>query len=165
MAVLPTGAPRAVHTSDSYREILGTGAPIIKPPPPSEMNVVVDAAYQVSGQERPLNDWIRDVTQHLEGRIPQERHRVAVMVSTDVFARAPIGRPPREQLFKLPEEYPSPDSAGRRIRRESHEKLVSLLSQVDDRILDEILPFESGPGHATGTAPAETRGHERDPTV
>jgi hypothetical protein len=70
------------------------------------------------------------------------------MVGADVFARAPLNIPLREQNLSLRKEYPSAITGLGHIREVAREKLEALLGTVDEALLDQILPprEETQPG-------------------
>jgi hypothetical protein len=146
MTELPLQEPEPVHTTDSYRRILGTGPPVIKPPGPGDLADVVEASYALPDLPRSLSEWIDEAARYMAGRQPRERVKSAllVMVSADLFARTPIAAPLREQRLKRRDEYPSADACVERIRHGARTKLARVLHSVDEAVLDEIVPRSRG---------------------
>lgn len=142
MTPLSVGEPRDTHSVDFYRELLGTGSPTIKSPARPDLITVLAAAHSLSDDPRGLGQWIDDTIQHLGGRLPRERVKAGLlcMVSADVFARAPLGAPLREQYLSLRQEYRSAETSLARIRHVSEERLEGVLGRVDEVLLDQILP-------------------------
>jgi tetratricopeptide (TPR) repeat protein len=147
MLARATPEPRDPHSHDYYAEVLGTGPPMIKPPPPADLGAIAGAVREVADGPQPLGDWLAQVSHELAPGVPEQRVKAGLltMVATDVFLRSPVGRPLREQDLALREEAADASAILERVRTAAEEKLKSALGAGDEgalrhAVLDEILP-------------------------
>ncbi|NBD36840.1 MAG: NYN domain-containing protein [Chloroflexi bacterium] len=128
-----------IHTLDTYKELLAKGRPVFRLP---SVDVVFQVAQFISDHkmeltEVPIGDIIDLVSSSLEYEQKDIREVVLSLVSADCFVRKPEDVRLSEQTFSF--RYDTPLDALRALRESMHDKLESILGDVEDEVFDEVI--------------------------
>ncbi len=140
--VLPDLDARELHSVDTYRSILATGGPVFRLPSPNDLYAVMIWLAQNPIQETDLGTVIERIVSELGDTVSSESVKLALLslLSSGVFKREPEGVPLSEQRLSLRSDVQSPATMLAMLRAALQEKLVNVLSEVKEDVLQLLLP-------------------------
>jgi len=139
--ILPDLGERDLHCESTYRALLGTGGPIFRLPPRQALAAVVQWIAQHPPQRLELGTIVEEVSAGLGGDVPSESVKLAILslVSADAFQREPEAVPIAEQKLTLKEDLSSPAALHAVLRQALRTKLIQLLGEIEEDVLDHLL--------------------------
>lgn len=140
--VLPDLDVRDLHSADTYRTILATRSPVFRFPVPIDLQSVVTWIARNPIQGTDLGTAIESTVAGLNNAVSSESVKLALLslLSAGAFEREPEGFPPSEQKLSLRTDIRSPSAIMDLLRTAARQKLIGVLSEVKEEVLQLILP-------------------------
>jgi len=135
---------RETHSLDNYRNILATGVPVLRLPPPGELLVLLYwVAYQ--GRNEDLGNMIdRASLDCPELSAAQIKGGLLSLISIAAFERHPNDAALSEQTLSLKQELRTPEAMLQALRGSARDKLGRILA-VEERLFEQLLPGTATP--------------------
>ncbi|MBX3278117.1 MAG: hypothetical protein KF868_08960 [Acidobacteria bacterium] len=139
--ILPDIDVRDLQTADGYRSLLATGTPVIRLPPAGELLAIAGWICQFPPERADLGSIIEGAVGGLNGAISSEAARLGILslVSAQAFEREPEGISLSEQKLSLQLNARTPEGLLALVRNAARTKLIALLGQVRDDVLQQAL--------------------------
>jgi len=149
--VLPDLDVRDLQTADGYRSILATGSPIFRLPRPEELRLIVAWISDHPPERADLGSIIEGTVGGLNGAVSSEVAKLGILslISAQAFERDPEYSPLSEQRLTLQPDVRTPEALLALLRNAARRKILAVLGQVKDDVLEELL---GRPADPTATA-------------
>ncbi len=131
-----------IHSIDTYKSILENGDPILRLPKPEELYAVSNWIVQHRLQGVDLGMAIETAVAELGGTLSAEAVKLAFLsfLASGLFVCQPEGVPLPEQKLSLKEEIHSPTTIMNCLKNLAREKLLGVLANIREDVLQIILP-------------------------
>ncbi|MCF6157631.1 MAG: hypothetical protein E3K32_03450 [wastewater metagenome] len=139
--ILPDLDAQDLHTVEGYRSLLATGNSTFRFPQANEMQAVTTWIIQHPPEAMDLGSMIEKTVTGLNGLVSSESVKRALLclVSAEAFDRQPEGMSLSEQNLTLRSDVCSSSALRDRLLKAAKEKLVMVLGQVKDDIIENVL--------------------------
>jgi uncharacterized LabA/DUF88 family protein len=146
--VLPDLEVRDLQTAEGYRSLLSTGIPIIRLPPVGEMRAIMGWISGHPPQQSDLGSIIEEAVTGLNGAVSSEAAKLVVLslVSSHAFERDPEDSPLSEQKLTLQPDDRTSEALIALLRNAARKKLLAVLGQVREDVLQQLLGETAEPG-------------------
>lgn len=140
---LPDLTQKDCHSLDRYHSILSAGSPTFRLPHPDDLKEIAYCLIQNPLNKEELGDGIEKLANVLGQRVDRHSIKLSILafLSAGCFERELEGVPLSEQTLTLKPEFQSEDAILQALREGVRSKLITCLGEVNDNILQEIIPL------------------------
>lgn len=138
--VLPDIFPKDLQNSDSYRNLLTIGSPVIRLTSVGELQTMLEWIAQHPPEQADLGSIIEDMVTGLDNSISSEsvKNTVLSLNATDTFQREPEGSQLSEQKLTLQSKLRTSDALLTHLENAGRNKLTLMLGTLQEDILYQL---------------------------
>jgi uncharacterized LabA/DUF88 family protein len=150
---LPDLHLRDLHTSESYRSILGAGVPVLRLPPPGDLRQLAEWVTQTRPRQAEFAALVEAAVTGTNNALAFDAAKLGLlsMVAAGQFEREPEGVSLYEQKLSLLGDLTTAEAVLATLKAEASNKLIAAVGQCQEEALAELfsgptaLPAEEAP--------------------